>query len=106
MDKTLFLKFSRGEIYINAELFIIITGLNDDRNNMKKVREYMKSHGAWNDNFIYYESAVQLALSMMKTGKFWMYSDIVDVHNCGMYRRILDFVEKCGLDGLYKVNIL
>ena len=106
MTKQMYIKFVRGSLYINSELFILVSGLNDDRNSKKKVREYINSHGCWRDDFIYYQEAVSLALRMMETGDFWMYSDIVDVYECGLYRRILDFIDQCHFSGTYPVSIL
>ena len=97
------IKFDRG-VKINRDLFVFITGLNDERNNQKKLREYMDKAFS-QDGFISCDDAWCLVNDLTDTGKFWMYNDIPgDIYETGLYRRIMEFVDACDITGIYNVS--
>lgn len=97
------IKFDWG-VKINRDLFLFITGLNDERNNMKKLREYMDKAFS-PDGFISCDNAWDLIDRLTETGKFWMYSDVPrDRYESGLYRRIMEFVDACDITGIYDVH--
>ena len=97
------IKFDRG-VKINRDLFIFITGLDDERNNRKKLHDAMDKAFS-PDGFISCDNAWDVVDNLTEIGEFWMYNDIPgDRDSTGLYRRIMEFVDACDITGIYDVS--
>lgn len=100
------IKFDRG-VKINRDLFLFITGLDDERNNKQKLREEMDK-AFDKDGFISSICAEMLTNRLWRTGQFWMFTDVPsdNSHETGLYRRIMEFVDTCDIKGVHDVHWL
>ena len=66
--------------FIPVDLFIRAAGLQDSRNNMKRVCEIIEQHGTRIKGYLWYHTALVLAKYMQKSGEFFMYQEDIAEH--------------------------